>query len=320
MSKTHSRMTKSLSVLLCTLMILSTVCFFNPFPALRANATVDVTPTVTPSPSYDMTVNIPESIYLKPGSANFQYFLTNTKSGNTANADSTAVSSMSVYVSCPYASNISLSYEFDYSKTKTVTSEDGTQSAKATSGLALNVGGSTLTAKSASGTSLSFKLGTSDSLVGWTAEMDGTEYFIKWTLSYNVGGQTYTTYYYTTVYVPYLGQAGVSAHARHNGTYANPENWTYSFITGGHSVTGGAASSKFLSNKAVNKEAKGASDAVFVAPLVMFTGGNAGKSRENVEYPFSNCSVGQQLLCRCLYGKGKRRRRVKDADRRQYEL
>ena len=288
MSKTHSRMTKSLSVLLCALMILSTVCFFNPFPALRANATVDVTPTVTPSPSYDMTVNIPESIYLKPGSANFQYFLTNTKSGNTANADSTAVSSMSVYVSCPYASNISLSYEFDYSKTKTVTSEDGTQSAKATSGLALNVGGSTLTAKSASGTSLSFKLGTSDSLVGWTAEMDGTEYFIKWTLSYNVGGQTYTTYYYTTVYVPYLGQAGVSAHARHNGTYANPENWTYSFITGGHSVTGGAASSKFLSNKAVNKEAKGASDAVFVAPLVMFTGGNAGKSRENVEYPFSN--------------------------------
>ena len=288
MSKTHSRMTKSLSVLLCTLMILSTVCFFNPFPALRANATVDVTPTVTPSPSYDMTVNIPESIYLKPGSANFQYFLTNTKSGNTANANSTAVSSMSVYVSCPYASNISLSYEFDYSKTKTVTSEDGTQSAKATSGLALNVGGSTLTEKSASGTSLSFKLGTSDSLVGWTAEMDGTEYFIKWTLSYNVGGQTYTTYYYTTVYVPYLGQAGVSAHARHNGTYANPENWTYSFITGGHSVTGGAASSKFLSNKAVNKEAKGASDAVFVAPLVMFTGGNAGKSRENVEYPFSN--------------------------------
>ena len=288
MSKTHSRMTKSLSVLLCALMVLSTVCFFNPFPALRANATVDVTPTVTPSPSYDMTVNIPESIYLKPGSANFQYFLTNTKSGNTANANSTAVSSMSVYVSCPYASNISLSYEFDYSKTKTVTSEDGTQSAKATSGLALNVGGSTLTAKSASGTSLSFKLGTSDSLVGWTAEMDGTEYFIKWTLSYNVGGQLYTTYYYTTVYVPYLGQAGMSAHARHSGTYANPENWTYSFITGGHSVTGGAASSKFLSNKAVNKEAKGASDAVFVAPLVMFTGGNAGKSRENVEYPFSN--------------------------------
>ncbi len=281
-------MAKALSVFLCALMVLSTVCFFNPFPALKANATVDVTPTVTPSPSYDMTVNIPESIYLKPGSANFQYFLTNTKSGNTANANSTAVSSMSVYVSCPYASNISLSYEFDYSKTKTVTSEDGTQSAKATSGLALNVGGSTLMAKSASGTSLSFKLGTSDSLVGWTAEMDGTEYFIKWTLSYNVGGQLYTTYYYTTVYVPYLGQAGMSAHARHSGTYANPENWTYSFITGGHSVTGGAASSKFLSDKAVNTNAKGASDAVFVAPLVSFSGNNAGAKRGDVAYPFAN--------------------------------
>ena len=288
MSKTHSKTAKALSVFLCALMVLSTVCFFNPFPALKANATVDVTPTVTPSPSYDMTVNIPESIYLKPGSANFQYFLTNTKSGNTANANSTAVSSMSVYVSCPYASNISLSYEFDYSKTKTVTSEDGTQSAKATSGLALNVGGSTLMAKSASGTSLSFKLGTSDSLVGWTAEMDGTEYFIKWTLSYNVGGQLYTTYYYTTVYVPYLGQAGMSAHARHSGTYANPENWTYSFITGGHSVTGGAASSKFLSNKAVNTNAKGASDAVFVAPLVSFSGNNAGAKRGDVAYPFAN--------------------------------
>lgn len=96
MSKTHSRMTKSLSVLLCALMVLSTVCFFNPFPALRANATVDVTKTLSAKESNDVTFNVPESIYLKPGSSNFEYFLANNVSSKGAAAIASATSAMTV--------------------------------------------------------------------------------------------------------------------------------------------------------------------------------------------------------------------------------
>ena len=280
MSKTHSRMTKSLSVLLCTLMILSTVCFFNPFPALRANATVDVTKTLSAKESNDVTFNVPESIYLKPGSSNFEFFLANNVSSKGAAVIASATSSVTVSASSPYAENMKLSYTIESTGKKA----DG--NSVAISGKIQKNGADIATVESTSAVSLS--LDSSNTFSGYSDALQGSEAFIKWALTYTVKGTAHTIYAYTSIYIPYLGQAGMSAHARHNGTYANPENWTYSFITGGHSVTGGAASSKFLSNKAVNKEAKGASDAVFVAPLVMFTGGNAGKSRENVEYPFSN--------------------------------
>ena len=280
MSKTHSRMTKSLSVLLCTLMILSTVCFFNPFPALRANATVDVTKTLSAKESNDVTFNVPESIYLKPGSSNFEFFLANNVSSKGAAVIASATSSVTVSASSPYAENMKLSYTIESTGKKA----DG--NSVAISGKIQKNGADIATVESTSAVSLA--LDSSNTFSGYSDALQGSEAFIKWALTYTVKGTAHTIYAYTSIYIPYLGQAGMSAHARHNGTYANPENWTYSFITGGHSVTGGAASSKFLSNKAVNKEAKGASDAVFVAPLVMFTGGNAGKSRENVEYPFSN--------------------------------
>ena len=280
MSKTHSRMTKSLSVLLCTLMILSTVCFFNPFPALRANATVDVTKTLSAKESNDVTFNVPESIYLKPGSSNFEFFLANNVSSKGAAVIASATSSVTVSASSPYAENMKLSYTIESTGKKA----DG--NSVAISGKIQKNGADIATVESTSAVSLS--LDSSNTFSGYSDALQGSEAFIKWALTYTVKGTAHTIYAYTSIYIPYLGQAGMSAHARHNGTYANPENWTYSFITGGHSVTGGAASSKFLSNEAVNKEAKGASDAVFVAPLVMFTGGNAGKSRENVEYPFSN--------------------------------
>ena len=281
MSKTHSRMTKSLSVLLCTLMILSTVCFFNPFPALRANAFVDVNSTQSANDGYDLTFNVPESIYLKPGSANLEYFLINTVKSKGASAVSMAAASTDVSVSSPYATSMSLSYEI-------------LPTGKDVNGKAVNISGSLLTADGsvmpgATGTnSVSLNMNRNMTFSGYSDETQGTEAFIRWKLVYVADGETHTVYAYTTLYIPYLGQSGMSAHSRHNGTYANPENWTYSFITGGHSVTGGSASSKFVSTKDVNTAAKGAADAVFVAPLVKFTGGNVGTSRGDVAYPFAN--------------------------------
>ena len=280
MSKTHSKTAKALSVFLCALMVLSTVCFFNPFPALKANAFVDVNSTQSANDGYDLTFNVPEAIYLKPGSANMEYFLVNSAKSNGASAVSMAASSTNVSVSSPYATSMSLTYEV-LSAGKDANGNDA-----AISGSVLKPDGSALTG--ATGTnSVSINLNRNFKFSGYSAENEGKEAFIRWKLVYVADGETHTVYAYTALYIPYVGQAGVSAHSRHKGTYANPENWSYSFLTGGHSVTGGTASSKFVSNKAVNKDAKSAADAVFVAPLVEFTGGNTGSGSSDVEYPFN---------------------------------
>lgn len=279
MSKTHSKTAKALSVFLCALMVLSTVCFFNPFPALKANAAVDVTKTLSAKESNDVTFNVPESIYLKPGSSSFQYFLANNVNSNGAAALASATTAMTVSASSPYAENMKLAYTIESTGKKA----DG--SSVAISGKIQRNGADIAAVESTSAVSLA--LDSSNTFSGYSDALQGSEAFIKWALSYTVKGTAHTIYAYTSLYIPYLGQAGVSAHSRHKGTYANPENWSYSFLTGGHSVTGGTASSKFVSNKVVNKDAKTAADAVFVAPLVEFTGGNKGSGSEDVEFPFN---------------------------------
>ena len=279
MSKTHSKMAKALSVFLCALMVLSTVCFFNPFPALKANAAVDVTKTLSAKESNDVTFNVPESIYLKPGSSSFQYFLANNVNSNGAAALASATTAMTISASSPYAENMKLTYTIESTGKKA----DG--SSVAISGKIQKNGADIAAVESTS--SVSLALNSSNTFSGYSDALQGSEAFIKWALTYTVKGKAHTIYAYTSLYIPYLGQAGVSAHSRHKGTYANPENWSYSFLTGGHSVTGGTASSKFVSNKAVNKDAKTAADAVFVAPLVEFTGGNKGSGSEDVEFPFN---------------------------------
>ena len=260
-------------------MVLSTVCFFNPFPALKANAAVDVTKTLSAKESNDVTFNVPESIYLKPGSSSFQYFLANNVNSNGAAALASATTSMTVSASSPYAENMKLSYTIESTGKKA----DG--SSVAISGKIQKNGADIAAVESTS--SVSLALNSSNTFSGYSDALQGSEAFIKWALTYTVKGTAHTIYAYTSLYIPYLGQAGVSAHSQYKGSYANPENWSFSFITGGHSVTGGTAETKFLSNKAVNKDAKSAADAVFVAPLVSFTGNNPGKKREDTEYPFS---------------------------------
>jgi uncharacterized repeat protein (TIGR02543 family) len=281
MTQTHHTPTKVLSVFLSMLMVLSTVCFFNPFSSITAKAAVDVNSTMSASDGYDLTVNIPEAVYLKPGSSSLQYFLTDTVKSTGASAVSHAATSTEVSVSSPYATNMTLSYEILSSGT------DASGNTVNFSGNLLDASGNVVAGGSGSN-SVSLALNDSMTYSGYSEALAGSETFIKWTLTYVADGETHTVYYYTSLYVPYLGQAGLSAHTRHDGTYANPENWSYSFVTGGHSVSGGNAASKFVSTGSVNTSATDASNAVFVAPLVSFTGGNAGSKRENVTYPFSN--------------------------------
>ena len=176
MSKTHSKTAKALSVFLCALMVLSTVCFFNPFPALKANAAVDVTKTLSAKESNDVTFNVPESIYLKPGSSSFQYFLANNVNSNGAAALASATTAMTVSASSPYAENMKLTYTIESTGKKA----DG--SSVAISGKIQNNGADIAAVESTS--SVSLALNSSNTFSGYSDALLGSEAFIKWALTY----------------------------------------------------------------------------------------------------------------------------------------
>ena len=254
---------RSLSTLLALIMIITTFCFAD-LGLFASASTVRVVEQNDNAAQYNFIFNVPESIYLKPGSSKFQYFLTSHFVDGEVSAPSQASEAFSLELSCSQASKVKVSYEIDTSLTKTITSEDGTTSATGTVSIATS--GSELTAsttsKTVNGTSVTIPL-TNGVLNGWTAAMDGTEYFIKWTAEWTIKGTVHKAYAYTSVYIPYLGSAGNSLRTGYTpDDGSEPRNSAYSFMTGGHTVSGGNYYSTFTGTTPAT---------VLAAPLVDFS-------------------------------------------------
>ena len=212
---------RAVSILLSMLMVLTAVCFFNPFPAITAEAATVKSSDKTMG---DLTFVVPEAIYLYPDARSseiatatpFEWYVNN-------NADGTAKSGYdttgSIYYSYATASNASVSYRFYNLGMNTV----------------LSGGSVTLSASSSLGTSKTISItdGKSPSLAS-----DVYGCYIEWTLSFTdtVDGLTKKAYAYTYVYKPYIYPVAAGADG---GTGGGNPNWAgaVTWINGFHGLT-----------------------------------------------------------------------------------
>lgn len=213
--------TKLVSILLSLLMVLTTMCFFNPFPAITAEAA-----SVKSADKIlgDLSFFAPEAIYLYPDarsneiatSTPFQWYVNN-------NADGSAKSSYDtqgkIYFKYTKAVNASLSYRFMNESFETISG--GSISFDKTTNL-----GTDATITVTSGSSPSFA-------------KDVYGCYIEWTLSFkdSEDNQQKKAFAYTYVYKPYIYPVAAGADGG-TGTKGGA-NWAgaVTWINGFHGLT-----------------------------------------------------------------------------------
>ena len=214
--------TKIISLLLSLLMVLTTMCFFNPFSALTAYAASVKSADKTMS---DLKFVVPEVIYLYPNATSgnsttatpFEWYVNNNSDGS---ANSTYSTTGKIYYSYSAAQNASISYRFLNSSLNDT----------------LSGGSVTLSASSSLGTSkdIDITAGTSPALA-----KDVTGCYIEWILSFtdSVDGVAKKAYAYTYVYKPYIYPVAAGSDVG-TGT-GSGANWAgqVTWINGFHSLT-----------------------------------------------------------------------------------
>ena len=280
--KKTSMFSKALSVFLAVLMVV-TAGMTGLYPlAEYANAAIEKT-EYQGAPVFSLKFNVPESIYLKPGTGEFQYFLTNQFSSVGADANANVQTACDVTAVAPLAKSMTLTYALESTGKK----PDG--SSVSASGLSVNI------ASSVSGDQSLTNTLTGKALSGYTDAIAGNEYFIKWTLTFKVdingSEETFTQYAYTSIYVPSLLTAGDSLYFKASPTIGiKPRNSAYSFLTGGHSVSGGNGyASSYTSSNVAGAEANktitksNLANATYIAPLILMTGGNPHSDSDDID-------------------------------------
>ncbi len=214
--------TKIISLLLSLLMVLTTMCFFNPFPALTAYAASVKSADKTMG---DLKFVVPEVIYLYPNATSgtaatstpFEWYVNNNSDGSVKSGYDTTGK---IYYSYATAQNASISYRFlNYSLSGT-----------------LSGGSVSLSATSSLGTSkeININSGTSPSLASSV-----TGCYIEWILSFtdSVDGVAKKAYAYTYVYKPYIYPVAAGCDMG-TGT-SGGANWAgqVTWINGFHSLT-----------------------------------------------------------------------------------
>ena len=212
---------RAVSILLSMLMVLTAVCFFNPFPAITAEAATVKSSDKTMG---DLTFVVPEAIYLYPNvqswttstATPFQYYINNTSTGAPVTAKSTTGN---IYYTYAGASSATLSYAFMNESLTTLSGGSVTLSSSSVS----------------SGGSVNITAGKSPSLAAAT-----TGCYIQWTLSFtdSVDGLAKKAYAYTYVYKPYVVPYGGMMrikNTRYNDSFAQQISW----ISGVHSISVG---------------------------------------------------------------------------------
>lgn len=271
MSNKLTKIGKStLSLILCLTMLLTTFCFFD-IGSVISEAMISkdehaLSAAGASSNAFSKySINFPELVYKKAGKTYSEYFLNNDASGNVEGAKS---ETGNFSFSCSTAKTVSFS-------AKLYNTDLATQPGVRIKSISMADGRELTGQKNTNGTNtLSITAGsysTHITSIDFSEVAPGTEYIIEWTITYTVtadGKTKYTTYAYTGVKSPALGQAGLVQYQYYKGTYTDSTGQSsYSFIAGADSVDGGNAASAFT-----NYYADKITPASKLSPLVTFVG------------------------------------------------
>ena len=229
---------RTLSMVLVFTMLITTFCFFD-IGILKSKAWLNVSELEASEGRPEVTVSVPETIYLKYNTQTFQYYVDRTEGGALSTDPAKTTGNIS-FVSSLVCSSISVA-------------------ASAASG---SVSGVTYTNGSSATNSTVFKTAVN----GGTAS-GGT--VIKWTFTYKIDSITYNSYAFTYVYAPAADNVIGSGFAGHvKGTTHNGYSSYLGLTAGLHSI---AASSNGTYGFNLKNQ-----DATHTAPLDIAVGTNSG--------------------------------------------
>ena len=204
----------------------------------------------------NVTINVvvPETIYLKPGTADFQYYIAGAANGNAPATAKTTTGSYSFNCSAQ-AKSISVSVS-GAATAPTLSVPSVTNNTQLTG----SISGGVMASATASG------------LLTWT---------FTFVVPHTHGGQTsditYTAKAYTYVYAPFLGQAGIQTNNTYKTTVGNePKINAFAFIVGIHSTDGGPYRSAFVDTTATKQVTVGTDTVTLYTMSPLIEGWSSG--------------------------------------------
>lgn len=227
---------RALSILLCLVLVATTFFIFDPSILIKdADAYVNIDGNKTVSSLSGQIAYAPETIYLKPGSSAFQYFMNyNYSSGRVSEAKSTAAT---ITFENKDATEVQLAVNKVYYKNGTSDVAVTSSNLKINSTTVAAVANCTATSTAYVNTPTVIASGTtnikytinSGSLAGYT---EGRTYFIQWVVRYKIDGNYHFMFMYTGIYAPILNMTAISTYNRNTGTGNTPEIGAIALVTG----------------------------------------------------------------------------------------
>ncbi len=293
-------MKRSFSIFLTLVLLATTFFIFDPSVLkMDASASLAVDANTMGSSMPAQIANAPETIYLKPGTNNFQYYsLIDVDTGDAGNSKSTSGSitfsngkatATQLFVNNFWkktsdnpdtytdASSSISNFKPNSATLSTVSKLDGTSGGTTTSAI---VNGSKITDTGASGNNtINFVF---DSNRSTFVCNEGDVYVVEWGIEYKIDGVFHYTFLYTGFYKPRLTITGTTARGKHTTALTNvPKAAGFGFIAG---------AMKYAEVGNRTTAYTGSSFGTNCAPLVGFVGQQNNSSAG--QYTIPNCDDG----------------------------
>ncbi len=255
---------RALSLVLALTLVVTSFLIFDPdLLRVESDAYVNVETAQTSSFLASQTFYATETIYLKPGSNDFQYYENFNYSSGTVS--SPVDTSGQIYFRNEDATKVEVYVNNFYRKggsqvpvnSLKINSTTVAEYAGMTNGSATRSKGTLIASANVGELDFPVTAGSAAGLV------EGGVYIIEWVVAYTIGDAVHYAFAYTGIYVQPLGQAGITYAVRHS--EGDAEQHGYSFVTGVHKIGGGNSKSKLI-NKTHNGNGS------LAAPLVAFSG------------------------------------------------
>ncbi len=297
---------RTLSIFLTLVLLATTFFIFDPSVLkMDAKAWLDVETNAGVASMTTPAGNAPETVYLKPGANEFQYFsnISSTTGEAAGSKDSTGVvsfknqsaSSVKIYVNNLWhrtskTGTSDSDYEdFAISNLQLATTAGSkmsiTKAGLTASKSTVNSGATEI----ASGTNSASATLTTDSRLTGTTQ--GEVYVIEWAVVSVIDGKNHVMFMYTGIYVPSLQLTGVAGQAKHTGSVGNePKTSGFAFVTGAMNYAAVGNRSHVFTKKLTDFSGNPAVKP-YLAPLVGFV----GQRNNGTNYTIPNESVGENF-------------------------